>query len=699
MTTESVPKLLKQALAARARRDLRAAGAASNAALALAPNDVDALHVAGIVAHDAGRMPDALALIQRAVAQRPADPRLRRSLGLVALAGGRHELAVESFRLALAAAPADEALARQLADLLVARGERARAAEVLERCAEAISSGELDLLAGNLLQQAGRLPDAVRAYERAARRMPSSIAALSNLASTLALTGRRQEARAVFEKAATLAVAPADGARFAHAYGRFLQDEDDIDGATRLYETAISLAPAEPGYRRTFAAFLLTRRDAPIEAAWHVARALEADPSSFDDSPIADLPAVLMSRLYVVPDASGQRRLAERWAAALGPVSEAPRAQDPGARRLRVGYVSGDFRSHAIANFILPVLKAHDRRRFEIIGYSHGDRPDEVTARCRQACDGWCEAAALDDDALAARIRDDRVDVLVDLMGHSGGSRLALFHRRPAPIQVTWLGYPGTTGLSCFDARLVDPITDPPGMTDADFTEPLLRLPTPFVTYAPLETPPSPDVEPAAGREAIVFGCFNNAAKITIAMLRSWAAILRGVPGSRLRIKSVVTGNPPIVAELRRMAAAAGIPPARLDIAPPTSDARAHLAAYRAIDIALDCFPYNGTTTTCEALAAGVPVVTKAGRTHVSRVSASLLTHAGLGDLVAADDEAYVAIATRLALDHREQGSARATRAARFAASPVCDANAVTAAIEAAYAALWERRCAESANA
>ncbi|MBM3522133.1 MAG: hypothetical protein FJX57_04185, partial [Alphaproteobacteria bacterium] len=625
--------------------------------------------------------------------------RLRRSLGLVALAAGRHELAVESLGFAFGAAPADEALARQLADLLVARGEHARAADVLARCADAIGSGDLDLLAGNLLQQAGRLPDAVRAYERAAGRTPASIAALSNLASTLALTQRRREARAVFERAAALAVAPADGARFAHAYGRFLQDEGDIEGATRLYETAISLAPATPAYRRTFAAFLLTRREAPIEAAWHVARALEADPSSFDDSPIADLPAVLMSQLYVVAEASGQRRLAARWAAALGPMADAPRPHDPGPRRLRVGYVSGDFRSHAVANFILPVLKAHDRRRFEIIGYSHGDRPDEVTARCRQACDTWCEAATLDDEALAARIRDDRVDVLVDLMGHSGGSRLALFHRRPAPVQVTWLGYPGTTGLSCFDARLVDSITDPPGMTDADFTEPLLRLPTPFVAYAPLEAAPSPDVEPAAQRETIVFGCFNNAAKITIAILRSWAAILRGVPGSRLQIKSGVTGNPHIVAELRRMAVAAGIPVARLDIIPPTPDARAHLAAYRAIDIALDCFPYNGTTTTCEALAAGVPVVTRAGRTHVSRVCASILTHAGMGDLVAADDESFVAIATRLALGHRERPTERVMRAARFAASPVCDAIAVTAAIEAAYAGLWERRCAESADA
>ncbi|MBL8702184.1 MAG: hypothetical protein JNK67_27615 [Alphaproteobacteria bacterium] len=694
MRDARVQKLLTQALAARARRDLRGASTALATARTLAPGDADVLHIAGIVAHERGGSAQGLSLIEQALAARPGDARIHRSRGIVALALQQTDVARESLRIALDGQPADTALARQVADLLVRAGDTLAAATLLERSALAAGDAGLDFAAGNLMQGLGRFEDASRAFARAAARTPADVATLSNLASALARCGRHDEAGQAFERASRLTVGPADGARLAHAYGLFRQARAEIDAAARLFETAVALQPDDPAYRRTLAAFLLTRRDAPMDAVWHLTRALEVDPAAFDDSPPQDIPAVLMSLLYVVPDPARQHRLASRWARAVAPPVPAPAPQGPRDRRLRIAYVSADFRDHAVANFILPILQRHDRAGFEIVAYAHVERPDAVTGLCRAACDAWHDVGALDDDGLASQVRADGIDVLVDLMGHTGGSRPGLFARRPATVQATYLGYPGTTGMTCFDARFVDAVSDPPGLTDPAFSEPLLRLESPFLAYRPVEPPAGLVPEPPLRRNGhATFGCFNNAAKITRPMLSIWARLLRDVPGSRLRLKSAATDNPAIAADLRRLAKSVGMPMDRLDIVPSVAGRQAHLASYGEVDIALDCFPYNGTTTTCEALGCGVPVVTLAGDTHVSRVSASLLTHAGLGAFVAGDPDAYVAIARRLAADAAALDTWRQALPDRFGRAQAEAVARVTTAIESAYRELWRRRC------
>ena len=293
-------------------------------------------------------------------------------------------------------------------------------------------------------------------------------------------------------------------------------------------------------------------------------------------------------------------------------------------------------------------------------------------------------------DAEAAElIRADEIDILVDLAGHTNGNRLTVFARKPAPVQATYLGYPGTSGLSAMDYRITDALADPPGMTEAHHSEQLIRLPACAWCYGP-DTEILPAESPAALRGCVTFGSFNNLAKVNERMLGTWARILEVVPGSRLLLKSA--GFLSMDARKRVSAALlskAGISEERLDIRGPEDNHESHLALYREIDIALDTFPYHGTTTTCEALWMGVPVVTLAGRSHVSRVGVSLLSNAGLPELVAESEEDYVRIAVELAGNAQRLANDRANLRDQMRASRLLDAPAFSRAIEGAFREMW----------
>jgi predicted O-linked N-acetylglucosamine transferase (SPINDLY family) len=382
------------------------------------------------------------------------------------------------------------------------------------------------------------------------------------------------------------------------------------------------------------------------------------------------------------------RRFAERLP--HGPAPTADRLRPSQAMgRLRVGYVSPDFREHSVAWFLEPLLAAHDRQAFEVIGYASVARPDAVTRRLLSHCHRACEVHDLSDEQLAALVREHRVDILVDLAGHTRGNRLGAFARWPAPVQVTYLGYPGTTGVPAIAYRLTDAIADPAGVTDADHSERLVRLPHGFLCYRPpSEAPPvSPGPVERAGQ--ITFACFNNRPKITEAAVALWARLLRELPGSRLVLKSAglsdAGGRARLLAQFDRH----GIGAERLALWGMVRSPWEHLAYYAQADIALDTFPYNGTTTTCEALYMGVPVVTLAGRSHAARVGASLLTRVGLPELIAGSPDEYVACAVALAQDRARLRGLRAGLRDRLLRSPLCDAALITRSIEDAYRAMW----------
>ncbi len=312
--------------------------------------------------------------------------------------------------------------------------------------------------------------------------------------------------------------------------------------------------------------------------------------------------------------------------------------------RIRVGYVSGDFRRHSVGWFIRPVLAGHDAGEFEIYCYSTTPREDDLSAELKRHAI-WRDAFLMNDQELEECIRRDGIEILVDLSGHTAGNRLGVFARRPAPIQITWLGYPNTTGLEAMEYRFTDLWADPEGEAESLHTEKLLRLPGGFLCYGPDEQSPQP-VSPTG---PVTFGSFNALPKIHDGLLSVWARILEQVPQAQLLIKASALGCPASQDHLRARFAAAGVDPGRILMNGHDQQHAQHLTAFQEVDIALDTFPYNGATTTCDALWMGVPVVALAGKAHAGRVGVSILQQAGHPEWLAATPEEYVEIAVRLA--------------------------------------------------
>ncbi|MBV5323783.1 MAG: tetratricopeptide repeat protein, partial [Rhodospirillaceae bacterium] len=367
------------------------------------------------------------------------------------------------------------------------------------------------------------------------------------------------------------------------------------------------------------------------------------------------------------------RRFGDMIQAPAGPVQPHDNTADP-ARKLRIGYLSPDFLGHSVAYFIENLLEFHNKDRFEIVCYAINKRMDSLSRRLQSRVALWRSCSFMTDDELAAQIRADKIDILVDLAGHTAENRLTVMARKPAPIQVTYLGYPNTTGLSRIDYRLTDAQVDPPGEADLVHVEKLVRLPRSFLCFRPSDFAGEVPVRPVVANGYVTFGSFNVMAKMTDEVVAVWSRILREVPKSRLVMKCNAFSDPETLALYRQRFGDCGVASERLDLMGRQPLIGDHLATYGRIDIALDPFPYNGTTTTCEALWMGVPMVALQGGHHVGRVSAALLQHVGLGELVATDADDYVARAKALALDPARIQALSAGLRPAMAASPLMDA-------------------------
>ena len=352
--------------------------------------------------------------------------------------------------------------------------------------------------------------------------------------------------------------------------------------------------------------------------------------------------------------------------------------------KLRIGYVSPDFRTHSVAYFLEPLLAAHDKNAVEVFCYSTSPRCDDTTQRFRKLASHWREIHDLSDQAVADAIVEDGIDILVDLSGHTAGNRLSLFMACPAPIQVTYLGYPNTTGLSCIDYRITDALADTEGADDL-YTEKLLRLSGCFLCYSPPPDAPEVADAPCQRNGYVTFGSFNNYSKINENVTQLWARVLLSVAGSRLLIKATALTDVKTANRCRQMLLDAGIPEDRFRLIGRTKTTAEHLALYRQVDIGLDTFPYNGTTTTCEAMYMGVPVITMSGDRHATRVGSSLLTATGMGRMVADSNDAYLYIARELASDCDRLVELRGGLRQRMLSSPLCDAVTFARDVESAY--------------
>jgi len=372
-------------------------------------------------------------------------------------------------------------------------------------------------------------------------------------------------------------------------------------------------------------------------------------------------------------------------------------SKEPG-RRLRVGYVSPDFRTHSVAYFFEPLLERHNEKVVETYCYSFVSHPDDTTHRLRGLSDNWRDVSNMSPAEISNVIRQDKIDILVDLAGHTGKNLMLVFVLRSAPIQVTYLGYPNTSGISTIDYRFTDACADPPGMTERFHTERLVRLPRSFLCYKPsVEASISVGPLPEMNNGAITFGSFNNLAKMTPDTIKLWGKILRALPDSRLILKSQPFVNENLQKYFASLFLDQGVEGGRVEFVSWMPTMQSHLRLYDRVDIALDTFPYNGTTTTCEALWMGVPVISMAGRMHAGRVGSSILTQLGLERFIANDVEEYYSKAVRLAGSKRTRQDLRNNLRSTMKRSALCDYSQFAKNVEKEYGKMWRKWCLKEA--
>ncbi|XVJ59734.1 MAG: hypothetical protein HEQ23_10150 [Tepidisphaera sp.] len=523
-----------------------------------------------------------------------------------------------------------------------------RAAFFAERAWEASGAGlqtgtaTLGMTYGKLLAAIGDHPRAIPVFRRILDKRPDAPGAGHALAASLSATHQLTEAAAIL----TGLHAKTGG-------------DDPI------------VAPA-------LAATLLWMGE--VEQAWNLIR--QAADRQPDDPLIA---TSLANTACYVPGLSreeewqAQRRYGAIFDRSVSITSPPITPRDPGRRPLKVGFLSPDFRAHSVASFLLPLLTALDPAEIRPYLYFTGT-PDEETARFQKLACVFRDVAHLSDKDIAETVRAEEIDVLIDLSGHTRGHRLPVFLFRAAPVQLAYLGYPSITGLSQMDGRLVDAITDPVGEENTVTSERLIRLEAPFLCYEP---PPMPEAVakaragPCPADKPFTFGSFNAASKLNPGVLAAWAEILRAAPASRLTLKATSFADAGVRDSTLRKFEALGVPRERVTILPPTASRQAHLAAYADIDLALDTFPYNGTTTTCEAAAMGIPTLTLQSDRHAGRVGATINHALGLGHLIAKTVPEYVATAIRTA-EHRTAPASSSLRETLLK-SPLCDARRLAA--------------------
>ncbi len=362
-------------------------------------------------------------------------------------------------------------------------------------------------------------------------------------------------------------------------------------------------------------------------------------------------------------------------------------------RKLKIGYVSADLRNHPVAIFVEAILAHHDREQFEIFCYYTNLKGDQITVRLHQYADLWLNCAGLSDERLAEQIESDQIDILVDLAGHTAKNRLLVFARKPAPVQVTYLGYPNTTGLTAIDYRITDSYVVP---TEAEQfnTETLVKLPASYYCYHPNSETPAVNKLPAEKKKYVVFGSFNNYAKLNSETLALWVKVLQAVPNSKLLVKSTSLQNSRVQQDLRQRFLDLSIKSKRLILESPTPSPK-HFQSYHRVDIGLDTYPFNGGTTTCEALWMGIPVITLVGERQVSRMGLSILSTVGLTELIAHTPEEFVEICVKLAADIEHLQQLRMGMREQMQTSPLMDAPTFTHNLEAVYRTMWEKWCAK----
>jgi protein O-GlcNAc transferase len=624
--------------------------------------------------HQAGNLQAAEQLYRQIVETAPNEPQAWRLLGVASVQLGRRQAAEECFRRAVALAPSWADAHNSLGNVLREQGRFGEAVACYHRALELNPTyAEAYNNLGNVLNDQERWDDAAACLRRAIELRPDYALAYNNLGIALGYVGKHDDAVACFRRAIELRP---DNA-FAHNnLGNTLRDQGQAVEAAASYRRALKLQPNFAEAHGNLGTALQDQGELD-EAIACFRRALELRP---------DFAAVRSNLLLALQYRPGVT-LAE-LAAAHGEYDRAhaaplqstwrphenarDRATAAGrSRPLRVGFVSPDLGRHAVGSFLIRLLENLDRGQCAAVCYSDRKIKDDMTTRIQAAATMWRDAIGLSDEQLAEQIRADRIDVLFDLAGHTAGNRLLAFARKPAPVQVTWCGYAGTTGLAAMDYILADRCTIPAG-SESFYRERVLRMPDGFLCFEPPDEAPPVSPLPAMDGGCPTFAAFHNPPKITPRVVEVWARVLERVPAARLLLKYRGMDDPATMGRLTSAFAGRGIDPARLEFRG-FSAPRERFADYHRVDVALDGFPYGGCTMTCEALWMGVPVVTLPGETFASRCSLSHLSNVGLTETIASNEDHYVEIAVSLAADLPRLAALRAGLRERMAASPLCD--------------------------
>jgi predicted O-linked N-acetylglucosamine transferase (SPINDLY family) len=610
------------------------AAEAYEAALRLQPGRAEAENNLGFVRHKQGRMKEAVEAYRRSLVAQPGNARAAYNLGLSLQALGCIDEAIDAYRIAIAGQPDLHDAANNLGSALYDRGHIEEAIQAYQHALTvqpAFAEAENNL--GNALKAQGKVNEAIAAFRRALDLRPEYPEAASNLGLAFHATGRLEEAAEAYRKALA---ARAEFAEAENNLGNALLAQGDHEAARSAYNRALALRPS---YTAAHSNLLMCEQYQPGATLAGLARAH----AEWDER-----------------HATAHRELWQPWD--LDRTSERP---------LRLGFVSPDLRRHPVGAFLLRVLENLDRRGFEAVCYYSRAERDDYTERLVAASKEWHDVLGMPNDALAAKIREDRIDILFDLSGHTGDHRLQLFARRPAPIQITWLGYVGTTGLAAIDYLIADRFHVPPG-AEEHYREKVLRMPDGYACFEPPDEAPEVGPLPALERGQVTFGSFNNVSKLHRDVVALWAEVVRRVSGSRLVLVSPALIGRTARRRVGEAFVAAGGLEEQLELRGTMLRPKL-LAAYNEIDIALDPFPYSGGITTCEALWMGVPVITCPGETFASRHSFSHLSNIGMTETVAADTRDYVERAAGLAADLPYLATLRAGLRDRMARSPLCD--------------------------
>ena len=615
------------------------------------PTHAQATHLLGVIAHQVGRNNIAEDLIRRAIALNPNFPEAHSDLGKVLKETGQFDEAIAACRQAIALRPN---YAEAYSNLGNALKEKGLLDESIAAYRQAIfikpNYAEANYNLGTALKDKGQLDDSIAVYRQAIILRPNFPEAYTNLGNALQGNGQLDEAIVAYRQA--IALRP----DYAEAYsnlGLALKDRGELDEAIAAHRQAIVL---KPDFAHAYDNLLFTLHYHP----------------AYDAQAIAE----------------EHRRWNRQHAQPLRKFIQ-PHLNDRNPdRRLRIGYV-GDLGDHPIGRFMLPLLSAHDHSVFEIFCYSQARAPDKMTAKLQAFADAWRSIVGNSDEQVAELIRQDKIDILVDLAMHSGGNRLPIFAHKPAPVQVTYLAYAAGTALNTIDYRLTDQYLDPTEADDRHYMEKSIRLTGTYWCYQQSVATEPVNQLPASHAGHITFACLNNFSKVTRVTLELWAKLLQMLPNARLLLYSPVGSHR---VSLMQFLEDRGIAADRLELIARLSPEQ-YFQMYQRADIALDPFPFAGGTTTCDALWMGVPVVTLAGRTAVGRAGVSILSNAGLPEMIARSPEQYLQIAVDLATDLRRLAELRSTLRQRMERSELMDAPKFARNIEEVYRQIWRIWC------